>query len=182
MSMDAAAIPPILRRSTRRQVEPFTARDTGLSEAYAYVVAAELVLNIRARGDAGRPQDRLHQPQHLGRIRRFPADLGRHVRRDGARCDARRPGRGVATARTAHRARNRARAGARPLSHGSRRACAVVDWVAHGFEFVQSIFPGWRFQAADTVADVGLHGRCFSGPDASCRIRSAVRSPGTFPR
>jgi 2-keto-4-pentenoate hydratase len=33
-----------------------------------------------------------------------------------------------------------------------------VDWVAHGFEIVQSIFPNWTFLAADTVAAYGLHG------------------------
>jgi 2-oxo-3-hexenedioate decarboxylase len=33
-----------------------------------------------------------------------------------------------------------------------------VEWVAHGFEIVQSIFPGWKFAAADTVAGYGLHG------------------------
>ncbi len=40
----------------------------------------------------------------------------------------------------------------------------AVRWVANGFEIVQSIFPGWRFKAADCVADGGLHGRLFIGP------------------
>jgi 2-oxo-3-hexenedioate decarboxylase len=39
-----------------------------------------------------------------------------------------------------------------------------IDWVAHGFEVVQSLFPGWRFQAADTVAAFGLHGALLVGP------------------
>jgi len=39
-----------------------------------------------------------------------------------------------------------------------------VDWVAHGFEIVQSIFPNWSFRAPDTVAAYGLHGRLFIGP------------------
>jgi 2-oxo-3-hexenedioate decarboxylase len=39
-----------------------------------------------------------------------------------------------------------------------------IDWIAHGFEIVQSIFPNWSFQAADTVAGYGLHGRLFVGP------------------
>ncbi len=39
-----------------------------------------------------------------------------------------------------------------------------IDWIAHGFEIVQSIFPNWLFQAADTVAAYGLHGRLFIGP------------------
>jgi 2-keto-4-pentenoate hydratase len=38
-----------------------------------------------------------------------------------------------------------------------------IDWVAHGFEIVQSHFPGWKFQAADTVADGGLHGTLLLG-------------------
>jgi 2-oxo-3-hexenedioate decarboxylase len=41
---------------------------------------------------------------------------------------------------------------------------ACIGWVAHGFEIVQSIFPAWRFTAADTVAGYGLHGRLFVGP------------------
>jgi 2-oxo-3-hexenedioate decarboxylase len=40
---------------------------------------------------------------------------------------------------------------------------ACIDWVAHGFEIVQSIFRGWRFSAADTVAAFGLHGALLIG-------------------
>ena len=40
----------------------------------------------------------------------------------------------------------------------------AIDWVAHGVEIVQSHFPGWRFQAPDTVADSALHGMLFIGP------------------
>jgi 2-keto-4-pentenoate hydratase len=39
-----------------------------------------------------------------------------------------------------------------------------IAWVAHGFEIVQSIFPGWRFSVADCVADGGLHGALHVGP------------------
>jgi 2-oxo-3-hexenedioate decarboxylase len=41
---------------------------------------------------------------------------------------------------------------------------ANIDWVAHGFEIVQSIFPGWKFSAPDTVAGFGLHGALLIGP------------------
>ena len=34
-----------------------------------------------------------------------------------------------------------------------------VDWIALGYEVVQSIFPGWGFSAADVVAANGVHGR-----------------------
>lgn len=40
----------------------------------------------------------------------------------------------------------------------------AIDWVAHGFEIVQSHFPGWEFQAPDTVADWALHGALLVGP------------------
>ncbi|SFL73947.1 2-keto-4-pentenoate hydratase [Methylobacterium pseudosasicola] len=33
-----------------------------------------------------------------------------------------------------------------------------LAWAAQGFELVQSLFPGWRFAAPDTVAAFGLHG------------------------
>lgn len=39
-----------------------------------------------------------------------------------------------------------------------------IGWVAHGFEIVTSVFPGWKFAAADTQAAFGLHGALFLGP------------------
>ena len=41
---------------------------------------------------------------------------------------------------------------------------ACIDWVGHGFEIVQSIFPGWEFSASDAVAAFGLHGALLIGP------------------
>ena len=38
-----------------------------------------------------------------------------------------------------------------------------IDWVAQGFEIVQSAFPAWRFTAADGVAACGLHGALLIG-------------------
>jgi 2-oxo-3-hexenedioate decarboxylase len=32
-----------------------------------------------------------------------------------------------------------------------------IDWIAHGFEIVQSIFPGWAFEPPDAVAAQGVH-------------------------
>lgn len=39
-----------------------------------------------------------------------------------------------------------------------------LDWIAHGFEIVQSIYPEWKFQISDCVACGGLHGRLIIGP------------------
>lgn len=38
-----------------------------------------------------------------------------------------------------------------------------VDWIAPGFEIVQSHFPDWRFKAADCTAAFGLHGALVVG-------------------
>jgi 2-oxo-3-hexenedioate decarboxylase len=40
---------------------------------------------------------------------------------------------------------------------------SCIDWVAHGFEIVQSHYPGWTFQAPDAIADRGLHARLLVG-------------------
>ncbi|MDH3692145.1 MAG: decarboxylase [Gammaproteobacteria bacterium] len=38
-----------------------------------------------------------------------------------------------------------------------------IDWLAHGIEIVQSHFPDWKFQVADTVADCALHATLLVG-------------------
>lgn len=39
----------------------------------------------------------------------------------------------------------------------------AIEWVAPGFEIVQSHLPDWKFTACDTVADSGLHARLLIG-------------------
>ncbi|EME49070.1 hypothetical protein DOTSEDRAFT_163090 [Dothistroma septosporum NZE10] len=39
-----------------------------------------------------------------------------------------------------------------------------IDWVAHGFEVVASIYPHWKFTAADTTAGFALHALLLVGP------------------
>jgi 2-oxo-3-hexenedioate decarboxylase len=41
---------------------------------------------------------------------------------------------------------------------------AAIDWVAHGFEIVQSPFANWTFSPADTVVANALHGALLIGP------------------
>jgi 2-keto-4-pentenoate hydratase len=56
-----------------------------------------------------------------------------------------------------------------------------IDWIAHGYEIVQSHFPNWKFTLADSIAAFGLHGALVVGPrrrvadlgdDPACRLRS----------
>jgi 2-oxo-3-hexenedioate decarboxylase len=38
-----------------------------------------------------------------------------------------------------------------------------IDWIALGYEIVQSIFPGWKFAASDVIAANALHGALLVG-------------------
>jgi 2-oxo-3-hexenedioate decarboxylase len=44
-----------------------------------------------------------------------------------------------------------------------------VDWIANGLEIVQSHFPGWKFKAADTIADSALHATLLVGEPQSVK-------------
>lgn len=62
-----------------------------------------------------------------------------------------------------------------PAGADTAALLACIEWVAPAFEVVQSHFPGWKFQAADTVADGGLHGALVLG------TRLAVTALGDDP-
>jgi 2-keto-4-pentenoate hydratase len=51
---------------------------------------------------------------------------------------------------------------------------SCIAWVALGFEIVQSIYPGWKFAAADTVAANGVHGALVIGPRHPFEPRAAT--------
>jgi len=69
-------------------------------------------------------------------------------------------------------------------AHGMDDASLLgcIEWVAHGFEIVQSIYPGWKFAAADTVAAYGLHGALLIGPrhDVASRRAEWLSTLGSF--
>ncbi len=52
-------------------------------------------------------------------------------------------------------------------------ALRAVDWIAPGFEVVQSHFPDWKFTAADCTAAFGLHGALVVG--AALRVTDRNR-------
>jgi len=68
-----------------------------------------------------------------------------------------------------------------PVAGDARAVLDAVEWVAAGFELVQSHFPEWRFQAADCTAAFGLHGALIVGPlmslDDHGRDRLAITLP-----
>jgi 2-oxo-3-hexenedioate decarboxylase len=50
-----------------------------------------------------------------------------------------------------------------PLTDEPMALLNSVEWIAPGFEVVQSHFPDWKFTAADCVAAFGLHGALVVG-------------------
>lgn len=50
-----------------------------------------------------------------------------------------------------------------PETHDPRIVLESVEWMAAGFEIVQSHFPAWKFTAADCTAAFGLHGALVIG-------------------
>jgi len=41
---------------------------------------------------------------------------------------------------------------------------STIDWIAHGYEIVQSHFPDWKLKLPDSIAAFGLHGALVVGP------------------
>jgi 2-keto-4-pentenoate hydratase len=50
-----------------------------------------------------------------------------------------------------------------PVTDDPREVLDSVEWVAAGFEIVQSHYPDWRFKAPDCAAGFGLHGALVVG-------------------
>jgi len=48
-----------------------------------------------------------------------------------------------------------------------------IEWIAHGFEIVQSIYPGWRFKVPDTIAGFGMHGALRFGEPLAVTAKNA---------
>lgn len=50
-----------------------------------------------------------------------------------------------------------------PPGDDAQELLRAVEWIAPAFEIVHSVFPGWKFSAADCTAAFGLHGRLAVG-------------------
>ena len=67
---------------------------------------------------------------------------------------------------------------ARPVSSAMSDAelLGSLEWISHGFEVVASIYPDWKFTAADATAAFTLHGLLLVGPKIYIS-EAATRSP-----
>ncbi|MFN0073602.1 MAG: 2-keto-4-pentenoate hydratase [Chloroflexota bacterium] len=148
-------------------IEPLTARYSDFTEAAAYDVGAEILQRRRMRGE-----------QPVGRKVGFTnrtiwAEYGVHAPiwahvYDSTVTLLDHPLGSVDVSRLAQpRIEPEIVLHFRKAPAGAREEAEIldcVDWIAHGFEIVQSHFPDWRFKPADTVAAFGLHGALIVGP------------------
>jgi 2-keto-4-pentenoate hydratase len=68
-----------------------------------------------------------------------------------------------------------------PADGDARAVLACVDWIAPGFEIVQSHFPDWKFAAADCTAAFGLHGTLVVGAPVPVTERNRGFFADTLP-
>ena len=67
-----------------------------------------------------------------------------------------------------------------PVTRDEAAILDCIDWIAHGFEIVQSPFPDWEFRGVDTIAAFALHGALVVGrqvavpdiEDCAAKLRS----------
>ena len=151
---------------TARQVAPFTARPAGLTVADAYRVSAALNAMRQARGEKPLGRKIGFTNRTIWREYGVYAPIWGFVY-DSTSHDlgatAALPLAGFAEPRIEPEiVFGLAAAPSAGMDEAALLAC--LEWVAHGFEIVQSIYPQWKFAAADTIAANGVHGALLIGP------------------
>jgi 2-keto-4-pentenoate hydratase len=56
-----------------------------------------------------------------------------------------------------------------PVTRDEEAILDCIDWIAHGFEIVQSLYPDWKFRSVDAIAAFGLHGALVVGTPVAVR-------------
>jgi 2-keto-4-pentenoate hydratase len=167
MDPQAAADELIAALDANRRLPTFTGRDPGFGTQDAYAVSAEILRRRRARGEKpiGRKvgfTNRTIWPEYGVSV-----PIWGHVFDTTVTFLDEPSGRLT----IGHLAQPRLEpeivlhfARAPRAADGEEALLACVDWIAHGYEIVQCHYADWKFRAADTVADFGLHGALVVGP------------------
>ena len=56
-----------------------------------------------------------------------------------------------------------------PVTRDEAAILESIDWIAHGFEIVQSVYPDWKFTKEDAIAAFALHGALVVGRPVAVR-------------
>src|SRR6188768_202462 len=167
MNTDAIATELLEALDRRSIVEPFTRRDSGFDNRAAYEVSAEILRRRRARGE--KPIGR-----KIGFTNRLiwdeygvSAPMWGHVYDSTVTFLTESSGRLAISHLAQPRIEPEIMLHFRESPASARddgELLSTIDWIAHGFEIVQTHFLDWKFGLADTVADFGLHGALVVGP------------------
>ncbi len=179
VDIDAVAAEILATFGTGRQIAPFTSRPAGLSVDDAYRVSAALDAMRAARGESrlGRKigftnRTIWHEYGVYAPIWGFVYDSTVH---DLGATEVLSLA-GFAEPRIEPEiVFGLSAAPSADMNEAALLAC--LEWVAHGFEIVQSIYPRWKFAAADTVAANGVHGALLIGPRHPIAPRAGAWRP-----
>ena len=168
----------------RSIIEPFTRRDRGFDDRAAYDISAEILRRRRARGE-----------QSIGRKIGFTnrliweeygvsAPMWGHVYDRTVTFLSAPSGRLAISHLSQPRIEPEIMLHFRESPQHARddeELLSTIDWIAHGFEIVQTHFLDWKFGLPDTVADFGLHGALMVGPPQPVeRFDDLARTLRTF--
>ncbi len=169
---------------TERQITPLTSRDPAFALSNAYRIARRICERREARGErpVGRKIGFTNRSAWTGLKTSAPIwgyMYGSTVHDLGP--DARASLAGLAEPRIEPEIMFGLAATPAP-EMDERGLARCVAWVAHGFEVVRSIYPGWSFLPADAVAGFGMHGSLWIGPRLPFGKRAAewMRELTTF--
>jgi 2-oxo-3-hexenedioate decarboxylase len=68
-----------------------------------------------------------------------------------------------------------------PATGDAEAILRCIEWIAPGFEIVQSHFPDWKFTAADCTAAFGLHGALIIGAPVPITTRNRAAIVAALP-
>ena len=167
MNRDAVATELLHALDNRSIIEPFTRRDHRFDNRAAYDVSAEIVRRRRARGETpiGRKigfTNRLIWDEYG-----VSAPMWGHVYDRTVTFLSEPSGRLAISHLSQPRIEPEIMLHFRESPGQARddeELLSTIDWIAHGFEIVQTHFLDWKFGLPDTVADFGLHGALMVGP------------------
>jgi 2-oxo-3-hexenedioate decarboxylase len=69
-----------------------------------------------------------------------------------------------------------------PVTDDPLTVLSCVEWIAPGFEIVQSHFPDWKFSAPDCTAAFGLHGALVVGAPMAVTDANRARLAAALPK
>jgi 2-oxo-3-hexenedioate decarboxylase len=145
----------------RRALQTPSARDAGFDLATAYAVESELARVRRAAGHATVGRKVGFANKAMWRVLKLETLVWAHMYEDTVH-DAEN---GLASLSLGRMFSPKIEPEIvfrlkKPLAAGDLEPSAVleaVEWLAVGFEIIDSVFPDWKFQPADFVASYGLH-------------------------